>query len=338
MTASTTATLIPLAELCDRALPRLPANARPLLKHACKDERADALGLWIDAWPVIVPTTEVRIAVIVFAQAVTSAGPLVMRSKDLIGATIRRNQTTFVFLEAVTCSDFLTVPETLTILARGLEVRRVAVFDGGDAQCTISGLLRAPYVVAARSGVGQLLAPVCVDIGAYTGLLRGLPRGTKARKTASLAELFPLLTPTSHELEDNTDAWEMIESRIRKNRRFCELAFNVKPTHARRGSTSTPTIRVAVPKATLPKATVPAANAMSAAERKLLFRTRSFANKALNKLCSVQVGTMLLTISKGALDQRTGVAKFTKFKIQKAAFKAAEAYIVELLRDGYVQE
>jgi predicted DNA-binding WGR domain protein len=313
---------VTLKVLRERVRPRLASAARRLLDSVCAQEDDHALGVLVDEWPVVVPD-DARIAVVVFLGAVATDGPIVTRSKDLLGVALRRNVMTFVFLGPVTCSDFITVPDTITILAKGLTVARVAVFDGGDAHCAIAERLRAPYVVAASSGVAHLAPGAKVTMRAYMGLLRGLPPNTRAKKVHSLGELFPKLADDAEDF----DAWELLEARVRSRKPFCEIAISP--------SRRAPRPRVKL--VTMPAKGAPPAPKLSAARRKLLFVTRSFKNPAKNELCAVLVGTNLLCVSRGRLDTRSGKVKNKAFKTQEAAFEAAEKLIAELLRDGFVR-
>lgn len=221
--------LLPLPEFFARLDDALPAPSAKVIRHVLKREREPARALWLSkAWNRLEPKdfqADSDPCVVVLEKPVVTKGALVLSANQFGGLFARRDTAVFIFLGAVSCHDFCTVPGTLAILDGGLTVKRLASFDGGDAHTDVRGHLEAPYII---SGLGhgwvELAPKTKATIGAYARYIKGLAKGAKGKKHQTVAELLPF---AHDELVDQAP-WEWAVTFLEQGRAFPRIAVPKK--------------------------------------------------------------------------------------------------------------
>lgn len=231
--------LLALSELFTKLDAALPPATVKVLRNVLEREREPARGLWVSkAWKNLGPKdfqATSNPCVVVFAEPVVTSESLVLTPRHFGGLFGERDTAVFVFLGSVTCKDFCTAPGTLAILDGGLTVERLACFDGGDAHTDVHHHLEAPYVISGLGGGWvELAKDTKAKVGAYARYIKGLPKGDKAKKHATVASLLSL---AEEELEDQ-EAWEWAVGFIDAGRALPVAKASPTPTKTSRTITT----------------------------------------------------------------------------------------------------
>ncbi len=188
---------------------RLARAHRELINsYIQKDQLAQCLwvdGSWEpgDAIPAdLDPTT---LAAVIFATPINTTRSIVLTTRSLFGVRSQRNHFLALFLEPVRCRDFCVVPDTLTIFAGGLTVKRIACFDGGDSHTEIARHLHAPYVLTGF-GYGDVYFQRGLDLKVRRYAKQLPKRPHLARRFETISEVFPFVGDTVKDLS----AWEFV--------------------------------------------------------------------------------------------------------------------------------
>jgi hypothetical protein len=228
------------------------------------------------------------------------------RASDLLGLSNQRNRLIIVFLGHVRCRDFITVPETITILAGGIRAKRLVACDGADSHTQIDKVLECPYLVSGLSGGGAHLGKgTTISIEARAGAVAGLPRNAKIASKRSLAALFPELRG------EDGEAWEVLETAVRDGRRFCEIAGAPAPAKPKK-------VRRPAPRPT----------------RSRLFKTVQLWDHQTGRFFSLTPGQKMHTVREGKLGQSLRVS-VESFPTQQATFSDADRRIASALAQGF---
>ena len=170
-------------------LPRLDAyelgtRGRQIVEWYARRRILGGAVLWIDEpWAEVgydELTTELGVAVAVFAAPVEVDGGMPLTNEVLVGDTTPRVATCFVFLDAVRCRDLASVPDTHAVFAGGLQVERLACFAAPDTSSYVARTLEAQIVISGL-GDGHLeLAPgTHQSVGSFIDTTAKLKRARK---------------------------------------------------------------------------------------------------------------------------------------------------------------
>lgn len=185
----------------------LSSFSKELAEDYLSDCESDEVVLWIDE-----PWLEVDfddlisdrlVAGVVLTEPLELDEGLELRDEALLGYWQARDGALWVFLSAVACTDFTTLPDAIAVFGGGLSVSNIACFAAPDAATYVEKRLAARVVLSGMGDGSVSIVPgAALEIGAFHSYLSCAARLDEVVDAEMAAEL------------DEMSAWEVMSSRI----------------------------------------------------------------------------------------------------------------------------